>query len=71
MADEPKTRAPADPDHINLDDPAEVKYRRKEFGCTEQQLRQAIAAVGGSAAKVRQYFKNLSRPATRQKIGYS
>ena len=62
MSDEPKNRAPADPSLVNVDEPAEVKYRRREYGCTEQQLRQAVAAVGVSAAKVSQYLKNKSTP---------
>jgi uncharacterized protein DUF3606 len=70
MSGELKNSGPADPSRVNVDDPSEVKYRLKEYGCTEQQLRQAVAAVGASAAKVRQYFKNKSRPARRQKIGY-
>lgn len=71
MPDDPRSRVPADRSRVNVDDPAEVKYWRKEYGCTEQQLRQAVAAAGVSAAKVRQYFKEQSRPARRQKIGYS
>lgn len=62
MSDDPKNRGPADRSRININDPSEVKYRRKEFGCTEQQLRQAIAAVGDSAAKVGQYLKRKSTP---------
>lgn len=64
MPDQPKHRAPADPSQINLNEPWEVTYRRKEYGCTEQQLRQAVAAVGTSAAKVSQYLKNKSTPPT-------
>lgn len=70
MSDDPTGREPADRNRINVDDPSEVKFRRREYGCTERQLRQAVSAVGVSADKVRQYFKNLSRPATRRKIGY-
>ena len=62
MSDELKNRAPADRSRVNVDDPGEVKYRRKEYGCTEQQLRQAVAAVGLSAAKVSQYLKRKSTP---------
>ncbi len=62
MSDDPKNRAPADRSRVNVDEPGEVKYRRKEYGCTEQQLRQAIAAVGVSAAKVSQYLKRKSTP---------
>jgi len=71
MSDDSRSREPADRSRVNVDDPSEVRYWRKEYGCTEQQLRQAVSAVGVSAARVKQYFKNLSRPATRQKIGYS
>jgi hypothetical protein len=69
MSDESRATAP-DRSRINLNEPSEFKYWRKKFGCTEQQLLQAILTVGDSAAKVRQYFKSKSRPAERRKIGY-
>jgi hypothetical protein len=62
MADNLKNRAPADHSRINIDEPSEVQYRRRQFGCTEQQLRHAVAAVGASADKVSQYLKNKSTP---------
>ena len=62
MSDDPKNRGLADRSRVNVDEPGEVKYRRKEYGCTERQLRQAVAAVGGSAAKVSQYLKRKSTP---------
>ena len=62
MPDQLKNRGPADCGVVNVAEPGEVKFRRKEFGCTEQQLRQAVAAVGVSAAKVGQYLKNKSTP---------
>ncbi len=62
MSDDIRNRRPADRNRININEPWEVKYRRKEFGCTEQQLRQAISAVGDSAAKVGQYLKRKSTP---------
>ena len=45
---------PADRGLIDLDDPREVSWWRKRFGCSEEQLRQAVAAVGRSAANVEQ-----------------
>jgi hypothetical protein len=62
MADDVKNRAPADRSLVNVNESAEVKYRCKQYGCTEQQLRQAVAAVGASADKVSQYLKNKSTP---------
>ena len=62
MAGNLDNRAPADHSQVNVNEPSEVKYRCKQYGCTEQQLRQAVAAVGASADKVSQYLKNKSTP---------
>ncbi len=70
MSDILKSREPADHSQVNVNDAVEIKYWCRKFGCTEQQLRQAVSAVGGSAAKVTQYFKKKSRPADRRKIGF-
>jgi len=70
MPDDVKKREPTDRSIVNVDDPAEVLYRRKQYGCTEQQLRQAVSMVGVSADKVKQHFKNMSKPNKRWKIGY-
>jgi hypothetical protein len=70
MSDDGKNSRPADRSQVNLHDPSEVALRRKQYGCTEQQLRQAVSAVGVSEDKVRQYFRNMSRPNKRWKIGY-
>ena len=45
---------PANRSLINLNDPREVSWWRKRFGCNEEQLRRAVAQVGNSAAKVEQ-----------------
>jgi hypothetical protein len=45
---------PADRSLIDMDDPREINWWRKRFGCSEQQLRQAVEQVGNSAAKVEQ-----------------
>jgi hypothetical protein len=45
---------PADRGLIDLDDPREVNWWRKRFGCSEDQLRRAVAEVGNSAANVEQ-----------------
>lgn len=62
MPDAAKKCQPLDCDRVNLDEPWEVQHRRKEYGCTEPQLKQAVAAVGDSAAKVSQYLRNKSTP---------
>ncbi len=45
---------PAQRDRIDLKNPSEVLYWSKQFGCNEQQLRQAVADVGVSSAMVEQ-----------------
>ena len=45
---------PADRAVIDMDDPREVNWWRKQFGCSEEQLRSAVGQVGNSAAKVEQ-----------------
>ena len=62
MSEDLKNRGPADPDQVSVDQPADVNYWRKKYGCTEVQLRHAVAAVGPSADKVKQYLKNKSTP---------
>lgn len=45
---------PAQRNVIELDNPRELNWWMKRFGCSEQQLREAVAEVGVSAAKVEQ-----------------
>jgi hypothetical protein len=45
---------PRDRGRIDLTDPREVSWWRKQFGCSERQLREAVAQVGDSAAMVEQ-----------------
>ena len=43
---------PADRSRIELADPREVRWWAGRFGCSEEQLRQAVARVGCCAAHV-------------------
>lgn len=45
---------PAQRNVIELDNPREVSWWIKRFGCSEEQLRKAVAQVGNSAARVEQ-----------------
>jgi len=62
MTDTTKQRPLLDRDTVNLSEPREVELRRKQYGCTELQLKQAVAAVGVSVDRVTQYFRNKSTP---------
>jgi hypothetical protein len=45
---------PADRSQIDLEDSREVHWWCKQFGCSEEQLRNAVATIGRSAANVEQ-----------------
>ena len=45
---------PADRGLIDLNDPREINWWCKRFGCSEEQLRRAVLEIGNSAAKVEQ-----------------
>lgn len=45
---------PARRSRIDIANRAEVMYWSKQFGCSEQQLRQAVSQVGDSSAMVKQ-----------------
>ncbi len=45
---------PADRGLIDINDPREIQWWSKRFGCSEEQLRRAVSLVGNSAAKVEQ-----------------
>jgi len=47
---------PADRGLIDLNDPREVSWWRKQFDCSEEQLRKAVELVGTSAANVEQWL---------------
>ena len=59
MSDD-KTQIAHDRAFINLSEPYEIRDWTNSLGVTETQLREAVAAVGSSAEKVRQYLASQS-----------
>ncbi len=57
MADDKSKVGHPDRDLINLNEPYEVRDWCKSFNCTESELRNAVAAVGNSATKVRAHLR--------------
>ena len=53
MSDDLKNRGPQDRARVNTSEAWEGKYWTKEFGVTEQQLKDAVRAVGPMADDVR------------------
>ncbi len=56
MSDDLTKKGPADRTRINIHEPWEVKWWCKELGCTEQQLKDAVKAVGVMVKDVRRYL---------------
>lgn len=52
---------PAQRSRIDMTNPSEVMYWSKKFGCSEKQLRQAVAEVGESSAMVEQLIDGQDR----------
>jgi hypothetical protein len=54
---------------INVQEPCEVEYWTKEFGCTREELEAAVESVGASASKVEDHLKpDTSLPLSRIRI---
>ena len=57
MADNLSNRGPQDRARINVNEVHELDYWCEALGCTEQQLRDAVSAVGVGAEAVREYLR--------------
>jgi len=56
MPDNKNITHPLDAKRIDINDPAEVRNWCQALGCSEAQLRAAVAAVGTSGAAVRRHL---------------
>lgn len=57
MPDDKRKTHPHDAKRIDINDPSEVRSRCKTFGCTAQQLKDAVKAAGTSAAAVKKHLE--------------
>ena len=57
MADELSKREPLDLQKINFSERLELRWWCVQLGCREEELREAVRAVGTSAAAVRKYLR--------------
>ncbi len=56
MPDDKTIKQPLDAKRVNINEPYEVNYWCKKWGCTPQTLRQAVNSVGTSADAVAKYL---------------
>jgi hypothetical protein len=61
MTDQPDHAKPMDPGRVELMDPMDTDYWCRQFGCTEAQLTDAVAAVGSHVTAVREELQRQSR----------
>ena len=57
MADDKSKTRPQDSSKVNVHEDYEVQYWTKKFGCTPQQLKDAVKKVGTGAAAVEKEVK--------------
>jgi Protein of unknown function (DUF3606) len=57
MSDDLSKRKPQDTSKVNLNETWELEYWSNKFGVTKEKLKEAVKAVGTSAAAVQKYFR--------------
>jgi hypothetical protein len=57
MSDDKGNRGPADRSRVNVHEDYEVRYWTGKFGCTKQQLEDAVRRVGPMARDVEEHLK--------------
>ncbi len=58
MSDDKTKVGSADRSRVNVHEDYELKYWTQKFGCTAEELKAAVQAVGPSVKAVEQYLKN-------------
>ena len=58
MADDKNKQDGRDDARVDQNDASEVAYAAKQFGVTSKEVKDAIAEVGPSRAKLKAYFEN-------------
>ena len=57
MADDKNKIRPQDMQRVNVNEPYELRAWCRKFGCSEEQLKQAVAAAGVMATDVEAWLK--------------
>ncbi len=56
MSDDLSKRRPQDATKVNVNESWELEYWSKKFGVTKEKLKEAVKAVGTSAAELQKYL---------------
>lgn len=57
MSDDLSKKGPQDATKVNVNETWELEYWSKKFGVTKEKLKEAVKAVGTSAAAVQKYLE--------------
>ncbi|WP_346984971.1 DUF3606 domain-containing protein [Chryseobacterium sp. POE27] len=57
MSDDLSKRKPQDTSKVNLNETWELEYWSNKFGVTKEKLKEAVKAVGTSAAEIQKYLE--------------
>jgi hypothetical protein len=60
MPDDLSQRGSADRSRVNVQEAHEVHYWTRKFGCSEQQLKEAVSRVGVDASDVEAYLTSYA-----------
>lgn len=60
MSDNKAETGPQDRTRVNTSEDYEVRYWTQKFGCSKEQLLQAVQSVGPGAAAVEQHLRSRS-----------
>ena len=58
MADDKTLRGPADRTRINVNEDYELRYWSEKFGCSPEQLKEAVQAAGTNAEAVGKHLRS-------------
>ena len=61
MADDLANRGPADRDRVNVNEDWELRYWSDKFGCSEEELRAAVRAVGPMREDVERQLRGATQ----------
>lgn len=64
MRIQPPHRAPADRQRVNVYEPWEELYWGEKLGCTSQQLRAAVDAVGVEVVHIKAHLEKMRQTTT-------
>ena len=61
MSDDLSNKGPADSSRVSTGESWEIYYWTEKFGCSEEELKEAVKQVGNMSQDVEEYFNSKNR----------